>query len=279
MGRTTRDMYCHSYLYLSNIAVSVAVLGLAVCLTRPAHADPTLVFDRGLPTENLNNAAGADRSNVAWGDSGTTNSIGDTFTLGGAAGTNYSIDTIRVWVVAPTEPAASAFSLWFGGDAGAFTAVQVVSSATASISAASYGDPLGYQRSSGGYYNVYELDFTGVDIMVNPGTYAFSVSGPGTNDAMTTPSLHASNANLSGSPQMGPNDGIIYGFNQDGSMASGYPWASIAGWDKPSDIDVQVFADVPEPPALALLGLGLAVFGVIRWRGIARYHLAHGRHC
>ncbi|MDR3537137.1 MAG: PEP-CTERM sorting domain-containing protein [Acetobacteraceae bacterium] len=267
MGRTKRDMYSHSYLLLSNIALSVAVLGFGACLTRPAVAAPTLVFDRGLPTENLNNAAGDSRSNVSWADTGTTQSIGDTFTLSGVAGTNYSIDTIRVWIVADA-PVASSFSLWFGADAGAGTVVQLVSSATPSISAVTYANGQTYQGSNGSYYGLYELDFSGVGILATPGTYAFSVSGSdGSAPSMNTPYLHASNADLSGSTQMGPNDGLIYGFTSTGSMDNGYPWASIGGWNKPSDINVQVFADVPEPSALAIFGLGLAVFGIIRRRG------------
>ena len=43
----------------------------------------SLVVDRGLPTANLNNAAGADRSNVAWSN-GNDWVSGDSFTVGSA---------------------------------------------------------------------------------------------------------------------------------------------------------------------------------------------------
>ncbi|MBK8560384.1 hypothetical protein [Candidatus Amarobacter glycogenicus] len=60
---------------------------LAALLIIPAMAaGGGLVFDRGLPTSNLNNTAGGDRSNVAWafGDGWIT---GDDFTVGAAGET------------------------------------------------------------------------------------------------------------------------------------------------------------------------------------------------
>jgi hypothetical protein len=42
--------------------------------------------------------------------------------------------------------------------------------------------------------------------------------------------------------------------------------SSVGGWDKPSDINVQVLADVPEPANLTLLAAGMVGFGVMRRR-------------
>ncbi len=58
------------------------------------------LFDRGLPTDNLNNDAGSNRSNVEWADNETlaTDAFylpGDDFTLSGSG--TYIVDTIRVW--------------------------------------------------------------------------------------------------------------------------------------------------------------------------------------
>src|ERR1700752_2982128 len=62
-------------------------------------AAQVLVFDRGLPTENLNNAAGASKSNVEWADIETLPETpwlpGDDFTLAGTG--SYVVTTIRVW--------------------------------------------------------------------------------------------------------------------------------------------------------------------------------------
>ena len=40
-----------------------------------------VVVNRGLPTADLNNAAGSNRSNVAWADITSSHFYGDTFTL------------------------------------------------------------------------------------------------------------------------------------------------------------------------------------------------------
>jgi len=258
-------------LRLSTIVASLAFLGLGVALSAPASAAP-LIFDRGLPTANLNNAAGASRSNVAWGDQvASTVSVGDNFTLSGSS--SYHIDTIRVWVVdgasPSTPPAANAYQLWLGTDSGASTSVAQIASSS-SVTVTTYSGGASYQGSSGTFRDIYQVDFSGLNLLVAAGTYAFGVSGV-TEPGMTTPFLHASNAALSGSTQMGPNDGIIYGFTNTGAMdvANGYPWATIGGWDKTSDINVQVFGTVPEPASLALLGLGVAGFGFMRRRRAA----------
>ncbi len=91
-----------------------------------AHA--TLLVDRGLPTSNLNDAAGANRSNVAWADGSTTLSIGDNFTLGGSG----VVDDIRVWVVssATSSFANNAFQLWLGIDTGSSSSVAQLANST-----------------------------------------------------------------------------------------------------------------------------------------------------
>jgi len=69
-------------------------------MVAPAAMADTLLVDRGLPTANLNNAAGADRSNVGWGYANYDNWFtGDDFTLAAVDG-QWRIDTIRTWAYA-----------------------------------------------------------------------------------------------------------------------------------------------------------------------------------
>ncbi|HEY5082878.1 MAG TPA: hypothetical protein VII48_00025, partial [Rhizomicrobium sp.] len=71
--------------------LSIFVLGATILTSPQIAAASVLVVDRGLPTDNLNDAAGANRSNVAWADDPVPYFYGDTFTLPtGAAGTVYS---------------------------------------------------------------------------------------------------------------------------------------------------------------------------------------------
>ena len=87
-----------------------AALGLLV-LPSWAFAD-TMVVDRGLPTTNLNNAAGSNRSNVGWADTPAYDFYGDTFTLPGGGGSVYTVHTIRTWIASFADPS----SLYLVGD-------------------------------------------------------------------------------------------------------------------------------------------------------------------
>jgi hypothetical protein len=121
---------------------------------------------------------------------------------------------------------------------------------------------LNYQGSAGGDVQIYQVDFSDINLALLAGTYAFGVSGPAGCAGCATPFLHASNGPLSGSPQMG-DDGLFYAFTSAGTMAPGYPVDSLVDqyWDKTSDINVQVF--VPEPSTLALVAMiALSLLGL-----------------
>jgi len=219
-----------------------------------ALASPILV-DRGLPTANLNNAAGANRSNVAWVFGGKSSSddanywlVGDTFT--NTSSQNWLIDLIRLWAVGPATTA-----VLYGGVGN--SAVNVVSTGAVS-GPVTYAGGNTYQGSSGGSIDMFQLDFA-VNLALAPGeTFNFFLDGTG--GSYVIPFAHASNAARSGSPQQGADDSMLEVNVVNGAVVPGSigPWSSQGyGWDKASDVNVQAFGQVPEPSSIALMGAAL----------------------
>lgn len=238
----------------------IAALAL-VGLLGVSNANADLLVDRGLPTDNLNNAAGASRSNVAWVFGGTSANywlVGDSIT--NTSSQTWSIDTIRLWTVGGTSTAA----LW-GGMVG--TTMGLLSGSS-SISSALYSNSATYQGYSGGFINMYQVDFA-VNILLAAGeTFDFFLDGTG--GSYTVPFAHASNAALSGSLQDGADNLMLAANILNGSLVSVEDWTSLGnGWDKASDVNVQVFGEaVPEPATLALVALGIAGLGFGRRRKV-----------
>jgi hypothetical protein len=239
------------------LRLTATTVVLSGALNTAALASAVLI-DRGLPTVNLNNAAGANRSNVAWVDSGqspvaTPNDYwmyGDSFTNTGSQ--VWYISNIRVWTVRATTTA----TLWGGIDGSAIT----VAAATGAISSpVTYADSSTYQRGNGDLVDIFAVDFA-VNIVLAAGqTYDFFLDGTGGDYVI--PFLHASNAALSGSPQDGANNLLLEARVVNGVVVSQDAWTSLGnGWDKASDMNVQVTGEVPEPTTFALAGL--ALFGI-----------------
>lgn len=237
---------------LKHITPLLAVAALTVA----AHAQ-TLLVDRGLPTANLNNAAGASRSNVSWGDSTGPYLYGDDFFVDGAGG-QTRITNLRLWVVQSASIAAAGFNytdptsyqLYLSKDQAAAPALSTVSS-TLTISPTSYVGGLDYQFPSGSTVKLLQLDFA-VDFVVGPSSWVyFSLGGTGGID----PFVHASNSALSGSTQDYADD-MIWEWNQSTLAATN--WFSTAGtyWDKGSDFNVQAWGSaVPEPSTYGMIGV------------------------
>lgn len=244
--------------------VIVASLGTTV------YADQ-LVFDRGLPTANLNNAAGSSRSNVSWSDNQPNSNPtdyrlpGDDFSLAA----NATVDDIRVWVVgAGVENPGylpSDLSLW-GGNAG--SAISQIST-TYTSTQVTYADGSSYQGNNGGYWNIYQVDFA-VNLNLAAGQmYDFFVDQPYECDLPGSPCpdyanafLHASNAALSGSTQQGADNEFLWlDVNTTNGNQTVQTWDSNGnGWDKSSDANVQVYA-TPEASSILLLATGLLSAG------------------
>jgi hypothetical protein len=231
------------------------IFTFAVCA-----ADSALVVDRGLPQANLNNASGSARSNVRWGwsDHGF---LGDDFTIG-AAGERWVIDSIRVWTVpgkAGAQPARlGAFyqdvRLYFGSASKDLTPVSTaqlsadsddVSNPDVLVSEATQNGALMYDN-FGTPLRIWQVEFTNLNLSVAGGVrQRFGVWGNGRaisgEDGKTYQWFnHASNAALSGSRQDGA-DGQMLLFDAAGRAEDSFS-AEGNGWDKPADINVQVFA-------------------------------------
>lgn len=240
---------------------------LATSLAVAINANAALLVNRGLPTDNLNSGAGADRSNVAWAFTQYTSPdywlVGDTFK--NTSSQTWSISTIRLWTVGQTDTA-----ILRGGIDGT---TMGIASSSYSISDATYAGGADYQGSSGDLISMHQLDFA-VNIILHAGeTYDFFLDGSGAQDGIHVPFVHASNAALSGSPQQGADDSMLYANVINGNIDSGSvgAWTSLGnGWDKASDVNVQVYgAAVPEPStwvagALLLLPFGLGTARMLR---------------
>ena len=243
------------------VAVAATLAG-GVALSGPAYSatpSPTPAFDRGLPTTNLNGDIGTnpDRSNITW-SMGNDWMTGDSFAVG-SAGQTWVVTGIRTWNISKTPAFGDQFSddaLYLGTDGDiALVASGAIASGSNTDSnpnithtAVTYADGEGYQAATGFTRQLWQNDVTGLDYVVTGGQPVdFAVDGTALGGYWWF--NHGSNAALSGSTQQGADDRYLAWDKNDLSTAytcdSGNNAGSSpcdGGWDKSSDIDVQVFA-------------------------------------
>ncbi|HTW66841.1 MAG TPA: hypothetical protein VME17_19615 [Bryobacteraceae bacterium] len=234
-------------------------------------AGPALVVDRGLPQGNLNNAAGQYRSNIRWSlyDSGF---LGDDFTVG-ASGESWVIDSIRVWTVpgvnkVDPEHLGDYYQdvrLYFGGAEDGLTPLVTGQLSAGSNQSSNSNILIADVTAAGGAsyqdirrdMHVWQVDFTQLNLRVQGGEkYRFAAWGLGrVEPAVSTTGKPkklpkdrqtyawfnaAANAEYASTRQDGA-DGSILEFTSGGKFESAFNGKG-AGWDKGSDINVQVFA-------------------------------------
>lgn len=233
---------------------------LGCALTGPVlAAGPAMVVDRGLPQANLNNVSGEYRSNIRWSlyESGF---LGDDFSVG-AAGESWVIDSIRVWTVPgvnATDPEHLGdfyrdVRLYFGdADSGVTPLVTGLlspgsdqnSNPNIRISDATAAGVVPYDD-FGSNMRVWQIDFTQLNVKVQGGVKvrfgAWGLGRPVPNKVDKTYAWFnaASNAELANAKQDGA-DGEMLLFTSGGKFKNAFDGKG-AGWDKSSDIDVQVF--------------------------------------
>lgn len=215
------------------------------------------VVDRGLPPANkVNSSAGASRANFRWADSNPSLLYGDVFTLPSG---DWIIDTIRVWAI----PSLPGYSSYFLGDH--FSKITfytkdsmgpVLARRSCSLTMGnSYGDynvrvtPVhyangeGYERPSGGFDNIWQVDITNLNWKVTGGSNCFfGVTGQPRVDRLWFNA--ASIVELAGSIyrlDTSNSGGGLMEINFSGPLSAWLgrlPNGSVTG----SDINVQVFA-------------------------------------
>jgi hypothetical protein len=268
--------------------------GVVLALSLSSAMSAAIIQYRPLPIANLNEAAGATRSNVSFAETDPGLMDGDDFNL--APGFLYKINAITVWSVASTFGEAlgtefSTVSLYGGLVGDPLTQLETgtpgttfngndVGSSNANIThtLVNYSNFEDYEAvgAPGAFFPIWQTTFSNLNLYLYGGqTYQYAVQGIGASpDPFSLYGYwfsHGSNALNSGNLQQG--DGrfrIFDSSNLSTTPALVNPFT--AGlWDKGGDLniilDIEVLGPVPEPSTYAMMLTGLAgVIGLARRR-------------
>jgi hypothetical protein len=245
--------------------------------TVPAMAD-TVLFDRGLPTANINAISDATRSDIAVGYGATTSDgyyfTGDDFTIAGSG--QFVINTVRTWAIAgsPGTNLSTLFTnvtLYGGTAAGGVSALTTGtvggSNPNIVITPVQFTGSANYKTPGTNFdLQLWQIDFTNLNWVVNANELMqFGVDGTLTStyensDPQASWFNLATNASLAGSTQQGSDNqfrSFATGLLSDGNQGfDSYPLGSSSIG---SDMNVQIFGasyPAPEPASFALIGCG-----------------------
>jgi hypothetical protein len=231
-----------------------------------------VIYQFPLPTTNLNQAAGAARTNASV--VAVPDIAGDDFLLSNSV--SYVVDSLTVWSIANSPTSGpintlgqefSSFTLYTGytpdGLGATWTQVNSYSLNSTQLNAAPrayYTGTTDYQTlnpASGAYYPMYAVTFSGLNWSIPAGQVSYyGVGGVpiGSNTLALSASLYTSD------PQYDPF-----------LILTGNPWTptsqggadSISGFKGLAALNVSINgAAVPEPSTLGFLGLGIAALAL-----------------
>lgn len=263
-----------------NSILAIVVVTMALMVAVPAQS--VMIVDRGLPTINLNVAAGELRSNTfLLGTAYQQYFYGDDFTVPASGSRYWRIDTIRVWFVGGVasgnngdmsddsflgDQSLGKLSLWVGTNGRTLNRVSLASFLPGRDAAnnpnvvarrVQYYGGIDYERpdvpvgAPWPYLTIIQLDFTNLNVICSGGT---KVQFGMTTDGNFSAHPHASSAVYSGSTQDQANNIIGYFMldpvqpKKDPTARFLYSLAKTDAWGKPSDINVQVLATLVNKP-------------------------------
>jgi hypothetical protein len=279
------------------VLTATAVLAIAA----QTGVAQTIVVDRGLPTENVNQITnggwGAQRSNIEWGDAQVndpsqvnyppdTPIMGDDFVLPSTQ-SSYDINSIRLWIGAGPLGESLTFSQMFNsislwmtppGAQGGFSASaapMTIMSNVYNATPTTYPNGQVYLwHDSVSLRQTYELDFT-VNLTYAAGSVVnFGISADGLPDGGVYgdgeeyyfPFVLGSNQ-YGGAPMYDSNDDPTFlGGGPDYQMSNYNPDGTWNSFQGPGYGNANIQVMVPEPGTLALLGAGLVSLLAYAWR-------------